>query len=498
MSRLRILMVTAELAPLAKAGGLGDMVAGLAGALADGGHDVRILLPRYRGLEASKRQESTPTLVGGNQVSPVRVNGTHPPYQLETLGGAASSPTIYRLDCPALFGDGGIYGGGDGEARRFALLAHAALRLCQTVQWSPDIIHCHDWHAALLPGLLRALGPTDPVLRPASTLLTIHNIGYQGQFPAELALDLGLGVEAARQPYLTATPTGACLNFLCGGITTADALTTVSPTHASEILTPEYGKGLDTLLRQRRNRLVGILNGVDYRSWDPESDPALPAQFSVNSLQGKSACRAELRRTTGLEEQPGLPLFGMVSRLAGQKGIELVIDALPPFLEQGQLQAVVLGDGEPRYASALSALAGRHGGRLAFISGQDEVLARRVFAGADAFMVPSLYEPCGLTQMYALRYGAVPVVRDTGGLHDTISHFDPASGRGNGCVFRDADAHGLAWAIGQVLGWHRDSPLFDRLRANGMRSDYSWAHQAPLYLQLYQRLAGHAAKTQAP
>lgn len=498
MSRLRILMVTAELAPLAKAGGLGDMVAGLAGSLADGGHDVRILLPRYRGLESGIPQAPPTTVVNGSQISPVLVNGTHPPYQLQALASAAGRPTIYRLDCPELFGDGGIYGGGDLEAKRFALLAHAGLRLCQLIQWSPDIIHCHDWHAALLPGLLRALRPADPVLRPASTLLTIHNIGYQGTFPADMAGSLGLGIDVAREPYLTPTPTGTGLNFLRGGITTADALSTVSPTHATEILTPEYGKGLDALLRQRRNRLLGILNGVDYEAWDPGSDPALPAHFSAEALEGKATCRAELRRITRLEAQPALPLFGMVSRLAGQKGIELLIDALPAFLERGQLQAVVLGDGEARYARALTALAHRHAGRLAFISGQDEILARRVFAGADAFMVPSLYEPCGLTQMYALRYGAVPVVRDTGGLHDTVRHFNPASGEGNGSVFRDADATGLAWAIGQVLEWHRDPLLFAKLRANGMRSDYSWAHQAPLYLQLYRRLAGQSTAVQAP
>lgn len=496
MTRLRILMVTAELAPLAKAGGLGDMVAGLAGALAHAGHDVRILLPRYRGLEPLSGRAPGTTAVAGPQVAPVRVHGTHPPYSLELLAG--TGPTIYRLDCPALFGAGGIYGGGEMEARRFALLAHAGLRLCQLSQWSPDIIHCHDWHTALLPGLLKAMSPGDPVLRPASTLLTIHNIGYQGTFGVELAGDLGLGMEAARMPYLVPVSGGTGLNFLRGGIAVADALSTVSPTHAGEILTPEYGNGLDALLRQRRNRLVGILNGVDYRTWDPGSDPALAAHYSAEALQGKVTCQAELRRVTGLRNRPDLPLFGMVSRLAGQKGIELLIGALPAFLDRGQLQAVVLGDGETRYASALSDLARRYGGQLAFISGQDEVLARRVFAGADAFMVPSLYEPCGLTQMYALRYGAVPVVRDTGGLHDTVRHFHPASGKGNGSVFRHADAHGLAWAIGQVLEWHRDPLVFGRVRANGMGADYSWAHQAPLYLQLYQRLAGQPATVQAP
>lgn len=492
MQPLRILMVTAEYTPLAKTGGLADMVAGLSMELANSGHDVRVLIPRYRGIEAAGDTEAFLQLPAfATAISPVSVNATHPPYELVRRN-ASTGPEIWLLDAPEFFSGSAIYGGGDPEALRFALLSHAALKLCQLLGWAPHIVHCHDWHASLAPLLLNACRLHEPLFRQTSSVLTIHNIGYQGVFHAALADTLGLRERGLLQSAGEAAP--ETLNFLRTGIAAADALTTVSPTHASEVLTPEYGKGLDGLLRQRRSRLVGILNGVDYAHWDPASDPHLPRNYGIGQMDGKLACRAELARLSGLGEADRVPILGMVSRLAAQKGLELLLHALPPFLRDGACQAVVLGTGDPPYAEALQKLAADLPGRFAFIPAHSEKIARLVFAGSDAFLVPSLYEPCGLTQMYALRYGSVPIVRDTGGLHDTVSHFDPHSGMGTGSVFRDADTGGLSWAISQVLDWYRQPASWQRVRDNGMQADFSWAHQTPHYLALYRRLAGTEAQ----
>ncbi len=479
---MRILMISAEYAPFAKAGGLADMVTGLSKSLAHLGHDVRVLIPLYTAHSVDSGDQLPAAIaVSGIQVSPVALDGAHPGYTLRQVPtGRQPEPLLYQLDAPAFFGSGAIYGGGDREARRFALLAHGALRLCEELDWAPNVIHCHDWHAALLPVLLKNGYLHRRVFRQSNAVLTIHNIGYQGVFPSRLAPELGL----------TASPEAPELNFLREGIAAADALTTVSPSHAAEILTPEYGKGLDPLLRQRRNRLVGILNGVDYSVWNPATDARLPARYDGSNLGGKRTCRDTLIAHAGLRPgQPG-PLLGMVTRLAEQKGIELVVEALPPLLRQGQLQMVILGQGENRYVTELRKIAAGFPDRFHYFHAQDESLARLIFGGSDAFLVPSIYEPCGLTQLYALRYGAVPIVRDTGGLRDTVHHFDPVRGTGTGSVFTHADGAGLAWAIGEVLRWYGQPESWARLGQNGMAEDFSWRHQAPLYEALYARLTG--------
>jgi len=495
---MRILMVSAEYAPFAKTGGLADMVTGLSKALVIAGHDVRVVLPHYPGLELDPRDglTGTPMVLDGLEVSPVVLDGSHPAYAFrQVVGTRGPEPRLYQIDAPGFFGSGAIYGGGEREARRFALLAHAALRLCAVLDWSPEIIHCHDWHAALLPVLLsNAYGRTRQ-LRGASSVLTIHNIGYQGVFAGTLAAELGLLSKpspAAVAPRLIPQPADD-LNFLRDGISAADALTTVSPSHGLEILTPEYGKGLDSLLRQRRNRLVGILNGVDYTAWNPATDARLPAHYQPQDLSGKALCRAALLAHAGLTPGPPGPLLGMVTRLAEQKGIELVIEALPPLLHRRQVQLVILGQGEERYASQLRQLALTFPDLFRYFEAQDESLARLIFGGADCFLVPSIYEPCGLTQMYALRYGAVPIVRETGGLKDTVRHFDAESRTGTGAVFKHPDSAGLSWAIGEAIGWFRQPSLWGQIQQNGMAEDYSWSHQAPHYEALYARLTGTAA-----
>jgi starch synthase len=482
MPPLRILMVTAELAPFAKAGGLADMVAGLGRALVHRGHDVRIVLPRYQlpGFPAV-----TLPLAPDALTSPVRLGGTHPPVSLLAAPAQPGEPRLYAVDAPGLVTPGAIYGGGDDEARRFALLAHAVLPLCDAAGFTPDVIHCHDWHAALAPLLLRGPGGAALRARGVRTLLTLHNIGYQGVFDAALAEDLGLAACTALLPG--ADRAAGQINFLRAGIVSADALSTVSPTHAAELLTPDYAHGLDADLRHRSADLSGILNGVDYGAWNPATDALLPARYSTTDLAGKATCREALAGLAGLEAS-GVPLIGCVSRLATQKGLHLLLEALPRFLDTGRLAAVLLGTGDPTLQSAFATLALRYPGRFTFLDRHDEALARLVYAGADAFTVPSLYEPCGLSQLYAMRYGAIPVVRATGGLRDTVAHFDPATGRGTGSVFNDADAGGLAWALEQALRWYHDPVAWRQVRANAMSADFSWERQAPLYEALYRRL----------
>ncbi len=478
-------MVTAELAPLAKAGGLADMVAGLSGALAAAGHDVRILLPYYR---ARLEGGNAVTTIGAPEPAPVRVGGVHPPWSFAALPVAPRAPRIYLLDAPMAFSGSEIYGSGESEALRFALLSHAALALVRSTGWIPDIVHCHDWHTGLTPLLLHQAAPADAALRHTYSVLTIHNIGYQGLVDRALINDLGLGAgqDLLPEPATASAP----LNLLRTGILHADALTTVSPSHAHEIQTPALGMGLDALLRQRSHRLVGILNGVDYGSWDPATDPLIPANYGPQDLSGKAVCRRALAERVGLGSDEDRPVLGMVSRLAEQKGIPLLLEVLPELLEAGRCRAVVLGDGEARYVAGLASLAARYPDRFAFVQAHDEALARTIIAGADMLLVPSLYEPCGLTQMYALRYATVPVVRETGGLKDTIRHFDPAARTGNGSVFKDADADGLRWGLSEALAWYGVPEAWRALQRNGMEADFSWRHQAPEYEKVYGRLVG--------
>lgn len=485
---MRILTICAEYAPLAKVGGLADVTAGLSGWLARRGHEVAVVMPCYgemreRGLLADAHAVLGPRPIPGDPGAS---------YTVYRMAGSDRDgvPQVFLVDAPARFA-GGVYATGDGEALRFLLLSRAALELAASAGFRPDILHCHDWHAAAAAIMLKGASRDERVFRQTYTALTIHNIGYQGVFDIDVLRRAG---EAGLQELVAEEGPGAGqVNFLRAGILHADVLSTVSPTHAREIQTPQYGMGLDPLLRQRRHRLAGILNGVDYAHWDPASDPLLPARYSVVDLAGKRSCRAALAAQAGLQLEEGLPVVGMVTRLAQQKGIDILVHALPGLLAERDFACAFLGTGEPGYVSALRGLAARFPGRVAFMEAHDERLAHLVYAGSDLFLVPSLYEPCGLTQMYAMRYGAVPVVRRTGGLADTVRHFDPVSGTGTGSVFLDADVGGLDWALRTALDWHAVPGQWTCLVANGMREDWSWERQGPQYEQLFARLANGGA-----
>jgi starch synthase len=464
---MNVLMVCSEFAPWAKTGGLGDAVTGLANALAARGHDVRVVLPRYAHLREV-----------GAASRPVG-SGTRRFTEIATLAGA-QGPRVYLFELGELTGDG-IYTGDGRDAGRFIRLASAALELPAVLGWRPDVLHCHDWHSALTPAVKTATGAST-----APTVLTLHNAGYQGVF-ADDVLDRYASPEL-RSAIASEALAGGHVNFLRAGVYAADLVTTVSPTYASELRTPELGMGLDEVLRARGPSLIGILNGVDYDVWDPRSDPFLSTRFDATNLAPKQELKRALVARSGLRADAATPLVGLVTRLAWQKGIDLLTAALPGLLRDTRAAFTVLGSGDATLASALAGFAREQPERVAFTEGYDEALAHLIFAGSDLTVVPSRYEPCGLTQMYALRYGTIPVVRATGGLADTIEHFDPATGRGNGGVFRDADVGGLSWGLRTALGWFDDRAAWSRVVANAMAADFSWRRQAPQYERLYHSL----------
>jgi starch synthase len=461
-------MVCAEFAPLAKTGGLADAIAGLSAALGRSGHDVRVLLPKYAPLPQDMQVLDS---IGPRGAG----------YRYDEIRLPAAPMRVYVLDAPHLFGDGPIYTGDDRDAARFATLAEAGARFGEAVQWTPDVVHCHDWHAALVPLLLR----TRSRMLRQSSVLTLHNIGYQGIFPTNIfdpiPAELAAQVDASADP-----PT---VNFLRAGVEAADLLTTVSPTYAREIQTAAYGMGLEDVLRARSADLVGILNGVDYSIWDPRVDPYLDAHYARDDTPGKQRVKQALCARLGLPYRKKNPVIGVVTRLVAQKGIDLLVALLPELLEQSNAAFALLGAGDPELEEALTGFAADAPERVSFTRGYDEALAHRILAGSDIVLVPSRYEPCGLTQMYALRFGTIPVVRATGGLADTVQHFDPGSGVGNGSVFEHADSQGLAWGISEALAWFADESAWRNIVRNAMAADYSWDHQVGEYLAAYRRLS---------
>jgi len=476
---MNVLMVSAELAPFAKTGGLADAVTGLSDALAARGHDVRVLLPKYAHLPPADL-DATPLAasVGGRRVLEL---GAPKPRGARTAKRKRGVPTVYLLDLEELT-PGPVYHGDDRDAGRFLRLTQAAVDLPAALDWRPDVLHCHDWHAALVPLAQLAQAPA----QPAPTILTLHNIGYQGLF-ADSAIT-AYGFDALRPFVAPDALVGGTVNFLRAGLHAADAVTTVSPTYAHEIRTPAFGMGLEAVLNARPDDVVGILNGVDYDVWGPEKDPLLDFHYDASNPAPKHEIKAALARRVGLSSDSSTPLLGVVSRLAAQKGIDLVAAVLPELLATTRASFVCLGSGDAVLATGLRALADANPQRVAFVEGYDEALAHAILAGSDIALVPSRYEPCGLTQMYALRYGTIPVVRATGGLADTIQHFDPATGVGNGSVFRDADIGGLLWGIRSALAWFDDPAAWARVIANAMAADFSWRNQATPYETLYRSL----------
>ena len=482
---LRVCQAAAEIAPFAKTGGLGDMVAGLARALGRSGHDVRVFLPFYAPIA---RLDHRFTLVEFLRDVEVVLGPRRFHFSVFTTRLPDSSVDVYLVHCPALYHHDRVYSGQWDEYLRYALLSRAALDSCQRMGWAPDIVHVHDWHTALVPLYLRTLYAWDGLFARTRSVLTLHNLGYAGVFSARVIAELGLA-EHARQLHQEDLAAGR-VSFLTTGLLHADLLTTVSRTYAREIQTPEFGYGLDPLLRARADHLIGIVNGVDYGQWDPARDPHLPHKYSDKSLAGKGRMKRALLERAGLPHGERTPVLGLVSRLTAQKGLDLLFDVLPELLSRRDLRFVALGSGEPRYESFLAWLQSAYPGRAWFHRGYHEELAHWIEAGADLFLMPSRYEPCGLNQMYSLRYGTPPVVRRTGGLADTVELWDPASRRGTGFPFDHFTPDGLRWGIEAGLGVFEDAAAWRQLQANGMAMDFSWERQVREYDQAYSRLLG--------
>jgi len=482
---IKICLACAEFAPLAKTGGLADVSAALSAYLHRNGHDVRVLMPLYRTVRESGLDFAP---VDNLQDVPIRLGPHDATYSIDSAVLPDSSLRIYFLRCPELFDHDGIYAPGDDEHYQFILLSRAAIEMCQRMAFAPDIFHAHDWHTALIPFYLKTAYAWDRLFANTRSVLTIHNIGFQGIFGARILGDLGLngGERELHQDDLGA----GRINFLKTGVLHADLLTTVSPTYAREIQGDEYGMGLQDLLKARRSTLVGVLNGVDYDEWDPRHDTLIPHRYSREALEGKHKNKLELMAELGLATDGDRPLIGMVTRLTAQKGIDLIRKVLPQLLQSRPFALAVLGSGESRFERFFTLLQQRFRDRVCYYNGYSNKLAHWVEAGSDMFLMPSRFEPCGLNQMYSLRYGTVPIVRETGGLADTVELYDPGSGDGTGIVFRDYNDVALNWAINQALDLYQDKKAWNRIVANGMSRDFSWDRQGKIYVELFRRLLG--------
>ena len=481
MVAMKVCLLSSEIMPFAKTGGLADVAGALLQELDRLGHEVRAFMPLYASV---RRAGVELQAVHGVQNAEISIGSIAYRYSLRTAPYPGTAIPVYFVDCPAVFDRPALYTLDPDEHRRFLLFTRAVIESCPHVRFVPDIFHCNDWHTAFLPLYLRTLYAALPGASQARSVLTIHNIGYQGIMPAAAIEDLGLGADNARLD--TADLADGIINPLKTGIKFADVVTTVSPTYAHEIITTALGMGMQETLAARRYGVVGILNGVDYREWDPRCDPYLSTHFDAEDMQGKAVNKRRLIAESGLALAPHQPLVSMVTRLAEQKGIDLLFEALPALLQTRDFGFLILGSGEERYAAFFADLARRFGGRVSFRSGHDEVLAHRIEAGSDMFLMPSRYEPCGLNQMYSLRYGTIPIVRNTGGLADSVRHFDPASGVGTGCVFNDYDAPAVRWAVGMALDWYADKASWRKLMQNAMAEDFSWGRQSGRYEQVYR------------
>ena len=472
---MKILFTGSEMDPLARTGGLGDVLEALPAALAAQGHEVSVVLPCYRGLRERARDTGVKVTVQvGAQRQTAEIWECTAPNGVQVF--------LVRRD--EYFDRDGLYGeaGRDfaDNAERFIWFSKVVVELARRIVPPPEIIHAHDWQTALVPVLVRERR------LPFKTVLTIHNLAYQGSFWGP-----DFGLTNLPGEYFTATGVEfyGRLNLLKGGILFADAITTVSERYAREIQTPEQGSGLDAVICEHAAKLTGILNGADYAVWNPAMDKLLPARFSADDLAGKKVCREALLRECGLLPAPRGPVLAIVSRLAQQKGIDLLLPLLDRLLAD-DVRLVILGEGEPAYERELFVASKRHVGRFAFRQSMDETLAHLIYAGADGFLVPSHFEPCGLGAMYALKYGTIPIARATGGLYETIQDYDPTTETGHGLVFFDETPEALWDAIIRMKRHFADPLRWQALMRRAMRCDFSWAKAVPGYEAVYAKVLG--------
>lgn len=474
---LKIYILAAEIVPFAKAGGMAEVVGALPKALKALGHDVRLVMPRYSQVKP-ERFQLQPLL----EALPVKMG----PYQEMVhvlLGTIGDDIPVYLIDAPRYFERENIYGYTD-DGERFILFCQAALAAVRTLNWSPDIIHCNDWQTGIVPNWMQTLYHDDPFFAQSATVYTIHNLAYQGIFGQRI-LEVA-GVAAGGFLYPQIAELANVVDIMGRGILFADAITTVSERYAQEILTPTFGEKLDHLLRARQDRLFGILNGIDYQELDPATDQYIHTHFDAQSLEKRAENKHALQERSHLPLEPDVPLLAMISRLTDSKGFDLIAQIAQPLFAQG-VQMVVLGIGEQRYHELFQTLAVRYPEQVAIFLTFNSDLAQAIYAGCDMFLMPSRFEPCGLGQLIAMRYGGVPVVRSVGGLANTVEEYDPNTGSGNGFTFLNYDPWEFFAAIVRAIELYRFKDAWRVLQQRCMAADHSWQASARRYVEVYQQ-----------
>ena len=476
---MKILFAASECVPFIKTGGLADVVGALSPVLLEKGVDVRVMLPLY----ASIPEQWTSQMKTECEFE-VELGWRRQYCGIKSL--VHQGVTFYFVDNQFYFGRSYIYGLGGDEYERFGFFCRAVIDAMVHLDFRPDVVHCHDWQTGMVPALLKIQYAHFPFYQDMKTVYTIHNLQYQGVFPIKAVQDtLGLGDSLFTSDKLECY---GCANFMKAGLVYADELTTVSPSYADEIQTAFYGERLDGLLRARRDQLSGILNGIDVYEYDPAGDPMIYANFDPYHLGGKEYCKQELQKELGLNVDASAPLVGIISRLSNQKGLDLVECVIRELMDTG-IQLVVLGMGEAKYTNLFSWAESEYPGRLAARFAMNHQLAHRIYAGADMFLMPSQFEPCGLSQMIALRYGAVPIVRETGGLRDTVLSYNKFTDEGNGFTFFNYNAHDMLHTVRRAVHYYTNNrEVWYKLIVRGMTGDYSWFSSAGKYMDLYERL----------
>jgi starch synthase len=479
---LKVLILAAEIVPFVKVGGLADVVGALPKALKALGHDVRLVMPRYKQVDPERFHLET---ICKAVSVPMGTYQVHVDVREGTIG---EGIPVYMIDAPRYFERENIYGYTD-DGERFILFCRAALEAMHVLQWSPDIVHCNDWHTGIVPNWMHTVYHDDPFLSQAASVYTIHNLAYQGIFGYRLLEVAGVAANGFLYPQIAELAN--VVDIMGRGILFADAITTVSERYAQEILTPTFGERLDHLLRSRRDRLFGILNGVDYQQINPATDHFIHSQYNELNLEQRVQNKSDLQAYAHLPVREDVPLLAMISRLTDQKGFDLLSQVIEPVLAQG-IQLVVLGIGDQHYHEMFQNLAARYTDQVAIFLTFNTELAQRIYAGSDMFLMPSRFEPCGLSQLIAMRYGCVPVVRSVGGLADTVQEYDPYCDEGNGFVFSDYNPWELFAAIVRALTVFRFKTNWRTLQLRGMAADHSWHASALRYVDVYRNaLAFH-------
>lgn len=482
--KLKIAFAAAECVPYAKTGGLADVAGSLPIDLAELGCDVKVFIPKYARIDESRYRLKYNWDIGE---MPIRINDVIRSVHVHQSKLPNSKIDVYFIDCPHYFYRHRIYTDDHDEDERFTLFSKAVIEILQRLQWAPDVIHCNDWQTGLLPLFIKDNYSWDRLFDNTATLFTIHNIGYQGLFSKSVLTS----AEIDAKHFYSGGPVeqNGAVSFMKAGISFSDLINTVSNTYSHEILTSEYGAGMELALNNRKDDLYGVLNGADYNVWNPETDPHLPYHYTINDLSGKYLNKRFLLKHFGLEPDENIPLIGIVSRMVLQKGFDIFTDALNDLM-QLDAQWIILGSGEDRFESLFRWLSNELPGKVGAYIGYNDELSHLVEAGSDMFLMPSRYEPCGLNQIYSLKYGTVPIVRKTGGLADTVKDWDEQNHYGfkdgNGFSFYDYSGFALFKSVDRAVNTFKHKNIWKKIQTNGMKADFSWAKSAEKYIELYK------------